>query len=169
MTAHPGKKLLFMGCEFGQWREWDSEGSLDWPLIDEPPHRGLLQLVRDLNRTYAGEPALYEQDYELSGFRWLDASDHENSVIAFLRAGTDIDHPVVAVVNWTPLVREGYRIGVPHAGYWREVINTDLPQYGGSGATLGGGVDSEPIAAHGFAQSISLRLPPLGAVILKRR
>ena len=168
MTAHPGKKLLFMGCEFGQWREWNAEASLDWPLLDQPLHRGLLHLVRDLNHTYAGEPALYERDYDTSGFKWIDCTDHENSVIAFQRIGADADHPVVAIVNWTPRVREGYRIGVPHPGYWREVINTDLPQYGGSGVSLGGGVDSEPIPSHGFAQSISLKLPPLGALILKR-
>ena len=168
MFAHPGKKLLFMGCEFGQWREWNAEASLDWPLVDQPPHRGLLQLVRDLNHTYAGEPALYEQDYEVSGFKWIDSSDHENSVIAFQRIGADADRPVVAIVNWTPRVREGYRIGVPYAGHWREMINTDLPQYGGSGVTLGGGVDSEPVPSHGFAQSISLKLPPLGALLLKR-
>ena len=137
-------------------------------LLDEPLHRGLLQLVRDLNHTYAGEPALYEQDFELSGFSGSIAAITRTASSRFSVPGADADHPVVAVVNWTPLVRERYRIGVPHPGYWREVINTDLPRYGGSGATLGGGLDSEPIAAHGFAQSISLKLPPLGAVLLKR-
>ena len=167
MTAHPGKKLLFMGCEFGQWREWNAEASLDWPLLDQPLHRGLLQLVRDLNHTYAGEPALYERDYDTSGFKWIDSSDHENSVIAFQRIGADADHPVVAVVNWTPRVREGYRIGVPHAGLLARGDQHRPSAVRRLGRDLGGGVDSEPIPAHGFAQSISLKLPPLGALILE--
>ena len=168
MTAHPGKKLLFMGCEFGQWREWNEEASLDWPLLDQPLHRGLLHLVRDLNRTYAGEPALYEHDYDTAGFRWIDCSDHENSVIAFQRTGVDADHPVVAVVNWTPRVREGYRIGVPHAGLLARGHQHRPGPVRRFGRVHGGGVDSEPVPAHGFAQSISLKLPPLGAVMLKR-
>jgi 1,4-alpha-glucan branching enzyme len=167
MFTHPGKKLLFMGCEFGQWREWDAEGSLDWPLADQPLHRGIATLVRDLNLTYAAEPALYERDYDFAGFAWLDCSDHENSVIAYQRLGNDRGRPVVTVINWTPIVRDSYRLGLPTAGHWREVINTDNERYGGSGVTLGGGIDTEPIPAHGFAQSVALRLPPLGAVILK--
>jgi 1,4-alpha-glucan branching enzyme len=167
MFTHPGKKLLFMGSEFGQWREWDSEGSLDWTIAGEPLHRGISTLVRDLNLTYVGEPSLYERDYDLAGFAWIDCSDHEHSVIAYQRLGADRAHPVVTVINWTPVVRDGYRIGLPHAGYWREVINTDADRYGGSGVTLGGGIETESIAAHGFAQSVELRLPPLGAVILK--
>jgi 1,4-alpha-glucan branching enzyme len=167
MFTHPGKKLLFMGSEFGQWREWDAEGSLDWALADLPLHRGLATLVGDLNRTYAADPALYERDYDVAGFAWIDCSDHENSVIAYQRVGADRAHPVVTVINWTPVVREGYRIGLPQAGFWREVINTDADRYGGSGVTQSGGIDTEPVAAHGFSQSVALRLPPLGAVILK--
>jgi 1,4-alpha-glucan branching enzyme len=167
MFTHPGKKLLFMGCEFGQWREWNYETSLDWPLLDEPLHRGLRQLVRDLNHTYAAEPALYERDYDFGGFAWIDCSDHENSVIAYQRAGANGTPPVVVVVNWTPLVRHSYRVGVQQGGYWREVINTDASQYGGSGVTLGGGREAESIPSHGFDHSLALTLPPLGAVVLK--
>jgi 1,4-alpha-glucan branching enzyme len=167
MYTHPGKKLLFMGSEFGQWREWNSEASLDWPLTDEPLHRGLQTLVRDLNLVYASEPALYERDYDVSGFAWIDCSDHENSVLSYQRRGLEPGVVVVTIVNWTPLVRESYRIGLPSAGRWREVINTDDERYGGSGVTLGGGIDTEEVAAHGFAQSVSFRLPPLGVVILK--
>jgi 1,4-alpha-glucan branching enzyme len=167
MFTHPGKKLLFMGSEFGQWREWDAEGSLDWELAGQPLHRGLSTLVRDLNLTYLAEPALYERDYDHAGFAWLDCTDHENSVIAYQRLGADRDQPVVTVINWTPVVRDRYRIGLPRAGRWREVINTDSERYGGSGITLGGGIETEPIPAHGFAQSAALRLPPLGALVLK--
>jgi 1,4-alpha-glucan branching enzyme len=167
MYTHPGKKLLFMGSEFGQWREWNSEASLDWPLAAEPLHRGLQTLVRDLNLVYASEPALFERDYDVSGFAWIDCSDHENSVLSYQRRGLAADALVVAIVNWTPVVRESYRVGLPSAGRWREVINTDDERYGGSGVTLGGGIDTEAVAAHGFPQSVSFRLPPLGVVILK--
>jgi 1,4-alpha-glucan branching enzyme len=169
MFTHPGKKLLFMGCEFGQWREWNYEAGLDWPLVDEPLHRGLLHAVRDLNRLYAAEPALYERDYDAAAFSWIDCSDHENSVLAYQRAGADPAQPVVVVVvNWTPVVRAGYRIGVPAAGYWRELLNTDAARYGGSGVTLDGGLESEPVPTHGHPQSLALTLPPLGAVVLKK-
>jgi 1,4-alpha-glucan branching enzyme len=168
MFTHPGKKLLFMGCEFGQWREWNEEAGLDWFLLDDPRHRGLQRLVRDLNGLYAGEPALYECDYDVGGFQWIDCSDNENSVISYVRRGADAHASLVVVVNWTPVVREAYRIGVPHPGYWRERLNSDQVEYGGSGVTLGGGIETEPVPAHGFAQSVSLRLPPLGTLILKR-
>jgi 1,4-alpha-glucan branching enzyme len=167
MFTHPGKKLLFMGCEFGQWREWNYEGSLDWPLLDEPLHGGIGRLVRDLNLVLRAEPALYDRDYDPAGFQWIDCSDHENSVIAYQRIAAG-GESVVVVVNWTPLPRPGYRIGVPAPGYWREVINTDAGHYGGSGMTLGGGLEAEPVAAHGHAQSLALTLPPLGAIVLKR-
>jgi 1,4-alpha-glucan branching enzyme len=120
-----------------------------------------------LNRVYAAEPALFERDYDLYGFRWIDCSDHENSVIAYLRSASGADDGLAVVVNWTPVVRDGYRIGLPHGGHWREVVNSDRAEYGGSGVTLGGGIDTEPVSAHGFPQSVSLRLPPLGAVVLK--
>jgi 1,4-alpha-glucan branching enzyme len=167
MYAHPGKKLLFMGDEFGQWREWDYQSSLDWDLLDHEPHAGILRLVRDLNLVYQHTRALQERDYDLNGFQWIDASDHENSVIAFLRSGAHGTSPLACVVNWTPVVREQYRIGLPAAGRWREVINTDAAHYGGSGLTLNGGVDTEPVPAHGFAQSIAVTLPPLGAILLE--
>ncbi|HEX7084971.1 MAG TPA: 1,4-alpha-glucan branching protein GlgB [Vicinamibacterales bacterium] len=166
MYAHPGKKLLFMGCEFGQWREWNYQTSLDWDLLAHEPHRGLVALVRELNALYRSEPALSARDYDLAGFRWIDASDVENSVIAFLRAAGD-DDLLAIVCNWTPVPRHGYRIGMPRAGRWLERLNTDDPRYGGSGVMLGGGVDTEPIPAHGYPQSIALTLPPLATVILK--
>ena len=168
MFTHPGKKLLFMGCEFGQWREWNDEAGLDWFLLEEPRHAGLHRLVRDLNRLYAAEPALFERDFEPAGFRWIDCTDHENSVVAYLRFGLDPQAAIAVVVNWTPVVREGYRVGLPEPGRWRELLNTDASEYGGSGVTLGGGVDSEPIPTHGLAHSAALRLPPLGTVVLKR-
>jgi 1,4-alpha-glucan branching enzyme len=166
MYGHPGKKLLFMGDEFGQWREWNAEGSLDWDLLGQPLHQGLSSLVVDLNRIYAGQPALFERDFDLHGFRWIDASDHENSVISFLRYGADPDALVACVFNWTPVVRDQYRIGVPKAGEWRVQVNTDDRGYGGSGAGTTGVVQTEPIPAHGFIQSIAIALPPLGALWL---
>jgi len=166
MYAHPGKKLLFMGDEFGQWREWNAEGSLDWDLLGQPLHQGLASLVVDLNRIYAGEPALFERDFDLQGFRWIDASDHENSVVSFLRYGAEPEALVASVFNWTPVVRDHYRLGVPLAGEWRVRLNTDDRGYGGSGAGTSGAVTSDPIPAHGFIQSIAVTLPPLGALWL---
>ena len=168
MFAHPGKKLLFMGCEFGQWREWSVDQSLDWHLLGEPRHAGLQQWVRDLNAFYTAEPALYERDFDTSGFEWLDAADSQNSVVAFVRRGEDPARAVIAVVNWTPVVREGYRIGVPEAGFYQEVLNSDSELYGGSNVGNGGGVSSEPIRSHGRDHSLLLTLPPLGCVLLRR-
>ena len=172
MYGHPGKKLLFMGSEFGQWREWNSEGSLDWHLLEEDQplqwiHTGLLRLTRDLNRLYAAEPALSDQDFEPTGFHWIDCNDNENSVITFLRRGPAPEDTLIYVVNWTPVVRQGYRVGVPAPGYWRELLNTDGSTYGGSDVGNGGGVASEAVAAHGFDDSLALTLPPLGALVLK--
>ncbi|MEO8076695.1 MAG: 1,4-alpha-glucan branching protein GlgB [Acidobacteriota bacterium] len=167
MYAHPGKKLMFMGCEFGQHREWDYDNSLDWHLLDEPLHEGLRLFVQDLNRVYASEPALHEVDFEPAGFQWIDCNDNDNSVVSFIRrarAGGDF---VVAIVNFTPVPREGYRIGVPAAGAYQELVNSDSASFGGSNMGNGGVVYSETIASHGHADSLRLDLPPLGCLILK--
>jgi 1,4-alpha-glucan branching enzyme len=167
MYAHPGKKLLFMGCEFGQWREWNHDQSLDWHLVEHPLHGGLQRFVEDLNHLYSAEPALYEMDVEAAGFEWIDCNDHESSVISLVRRAHDRDDWILVALNWTPLARHGYRVGVPEPGYYRELLNSDASLYAGSNVGNQGGVSSEPIAAHGHEQSLHLTLPPLGAVFLK--
>ena len=169
MYVHPGKKLMFMGCEFGQWREWNHDASLDWHLLDHPLHSGLQRFVEDLNALYGRERALHEIDFESSGFEWIDCNDYESGVISLMRRGRDEgEPPVVAVLNWTPLVREGYRVGVPEPGYYRELLNSDASPYGGSNVGNHGGRSSEPEPVHGHAQSLVLTIPPLGALFLKR-
>ena len=168
MWAHPGKKLLFMGGEFGQWREWNHDQSLDWHLAAYPMHAGLQAWVRDLNRTLARTPALHAEDFDASGFSWIDCCDATNSVIAFLRhPGDEGGTPALVVCNLTPVPRHAYRLGVPRAGRWREVLNSDAACYGGSGVGNLGGVHTEPLAAHGHGQSLSLALPPLGVLYLE--
>ena len=164
MYAHPGKKLLFMGCEFGQDREWNHDHSLDWHLLDAPNHKGVQSLVRDLNHVYAATPALYERDCEASGFKWLIGGDVENSVFAFARFG-DNGGIAVAVSNFTPVPRTNYRIGVPKAGHYKEAVNTDAATYAGSNIGNLGGVDSEPVSVHGEEQSINVTLPPLSTLV----
>jgi 1,4-alpha-glucan branching enzyme len=167
MYGHPGKKLLFMGSEFGQWREWNHDTSLDWHLLAESFHRGIQALVRDLNRVYRNEAALHQVDYDPAGFQWIDCNDNENSVVSFVRrARSAADHLIVAC-NFTPVPRAGYRIGAPVAGFYRELMNTDAALYGGSDIGNAGGLSTEPVAAHGHAQSLLLTLPPLGALFLK--
>ena len=168
MFGHPGKKLMFMGGEFGQWREWDAEESLDWHLAEEPLHAGLRHWVRDLNRTYQRERSLHEVDFEGAGFAWIDCHDNANSVVSLIRRARDPRDFTVMVVNFTPVPRPGYRIGVPEAGWYREVLNSDAALYGGSNLGNGGGVQTDPIPDHGHDQSISLTVPPLGFVLLKR-
>ncbi len=168
MFGHPGKKLMFMGCEFGQWREWNSEESLDWHLADDPMHGGLRRWVQDLNRTYQLEPSLHEVDFEHSGFSWIDCHDNENSVVSLIRRARDPRDFTVMVANFTPVPRPGYRFGVPEVGWYREVLNSDAAIYSGSNIGNSGGVTTEPIPDHGFAQSICLTVPPLGFVLLKR-
>jgi 1,4-alpha-glucan branching enzyme len=164
----PGKKLLFMGGELGQYREWDHERSLDWHLLEYPLHRGLQRFVRDLNTLYRGEPALHDRDCEPEGFAWIDCNDAEHSTLAFLRFGRAPGDVIAVACNFTPVPRHGYRIGVPHAGEWRELLNTDAPLYGGSGQGNFGAVHSSPVAEHGHAQSLVLTLPPLAVVAFKR-
>ena len=167
MWAHPGKKLLFMGCEIAQPREWDHDGELEWHLLSDPAHGGVQRLVGDLNRLYAGEPSLHRRDTEPEGFRWLIGDDRANSVFAFLRRGTDDDAPILVVCNMTPVPRHLYRIGVPRPGRWREIANTDSRFYGGSDLGNDGGAVALDQPSHGETHSLLLTLPPLATVMLR--
>jgi len=169
MWAHPGKQLLFMGSELAQQREWSHERALDWHLLERPDHAGVQALVRDLNRAYRAEPALWELDSDPAGFQWLEAGDADNNVIAFVRRGRergDATPLLVLVANLSPVVRYGYRLGLPRPGRWREVLNTDSALYGGSDVGNLGAVVADPIPWHGQAQSAALTLPPLAALWL---
>ena len=168
MWAQPGKKLLFMGGEFGQWREWNHDAELDWELLGADLHAGVQRWVRDLNRLYAAERALHELDFEPAGFSWIDCADFERSVVSLLRRGTAEDDVVAAVFNFTPVPRYGYRIGVPRAGLWKEIANSDAADYGGSGVGNLGGCEAVEVAAHGHPASMEVTLPPLGAVFFKQ-
>ena len=165
MWTHPGKKLLFMGGEFGQYNEWNHDQSLDWHLTDYAPHRQMQQWVRDLNKLYRDEPALHATDFAGDGFEWIDTGDAANSVISYLRRGGGATFAVVC--NFTPVPRYNYRIGVPSAGFWREVLNGDAPCYGGSGQGNFGGIEAAPVSASGRYQSLNATLPPLSIVIFR--
>ena len=167
MYACPGKKLLFMGGEFGQWREWNHESGLDWDLLDQPLHAGLARFVQDVNRLYRENPALHQLDFEAHGFRWVDANDSEQSVLSFLRRGRDPGQQVLAAFNFTPVPRHGYRLGVPEGGFWREILNSDADVYGGGGQGNLGGVESEPTPWHGMPNQLTVSIPPLGAVFFE--
>jgi 1,4-alpha-glucan branching enzyme len=166
LYVHPGRKLFFMGAELGQWREWAHDGALDWALLEEASHRGLLRWVCDLNRAYRGWPALWAADDSPDGFQWITCDDAEQGVVALLRRDPASGASVVAVLNFTPVVRDAYVIGVPVAGRYREVLNSDAADYGGSGVGHGGWVQTEPGVVHGFAQHLRLRVPPLGCLLL---
>jgi len=166
MFTYPGKKLLFMGCEFGQTKEWDAAGELDWRLAERPLHQGLRRLVADLNRFYRSCKALHDLDFSAAGFEWLDCHDSAQSMLSYLRKDRSGERLVVAVFNFTPLPRRDYRIGVPRPGLYRQVINSNAARYGGSSLGNQGGVASEPLSCMGRPYSIPLALPPLGAVIL---
>jgi 1,4-alpha-glucan branching enzyme len=167
MWAHPGKKLLFMGGEFGQCREWSHEESLEWHVLEYAHHRGVQSLVSDLNRLYRRETALHEQDCEPQGFQWIDHQDWENSVISFVRISRDAREMMLVVCNFTPVARRNYRVGVPRGGYWCEVLNTDAGEYGGSGIGNMGGAEARREGSHGREWSLELTLPPLSAIWLK--
>ncbi|HKT81625.1 MAG TPA: alpha amylase C-terminal domain-containing protein, partial [Vicinamibacterales bacterium] len=169
MYGHPGKKLLFMGSEFGQWQEWSHDRSLDWPLLDDPAHAALRRYVQALNWIYHSEPALHENDFDQSGFSWIDCHDNENSVLSFCRFGKDPSEFVVVLLNFTPVPRSGYRIGVPLAGTYVELINSDSAIFGGSNVGNGGQIESVAAASHGYPHSLQLTIPPLACLILKRR
>jgi 1,4-alpha-glucan branching enzyme len=164
--AQPGKKLLFMGGEFAQEREWNHDGELDWHLLADPDHRGVQRLVRDLNRLHRTLGSLHRRDCEDDGFRWIDCSDDAQSVLAWRRMGDDPRECVVVACNFTPVPRAGYRIGVPRPGRYREVLNSDARDYGGSGMGNGGGVFADELPWHGLPCSLALTLPPLAALIL---
>ena len=168
MWAHPGKKLLFMGCEFAQEREWTHDHSLDWHLLADPAHRGMQNLVRDLNEVYRTQPAMHQLDCSPDGFEWVDGGNANDSVLVFIRKGSEGIPPALVVCNFTPVVRHDYRVGVPQAGFWHEILNTDAAAYGGSNV-LNEERQADSIPAHGRAHSIALTLPPLAVCILTPR
>ncbi|MFW6197247.1 MAG: 1,4-alpha-glucan branching protein GlgB [Myxococcota bacterium] len=167
MYASPGKKLLFMGGQLAQWREWNHDGSLDWHLLDHAPHRGIRDVLAQLNRLYVDEPALHEWDADARGFEWVDASDSEQSVLVFLRNGKQPAERILVACNFTPVVRRNYRIGVDERGAYRELFNSDASELGGSGVGNLGRVEVTPVPCHGRLFSVNLTLPPLGALFLK--
>ncbi len=167
MWGHPGKKLLFMGCEFGQPEEWNHNAQVNWDAAQRPEHKGIQNLVRDLNHVYRGTPALHVKDCEHDGFAWIDAADADNSLYSFIRRGADGDAPCVVVCNFTPVERTTHRIGVPNAGHWSEILNTDAGLYGGGNRGNLGGVDTAPQAHQGQPASILITIPPLSTLIFK--
>jgi len=167
MYAEPGKNLLFMGDEIGQWAEWNHDGSIHWDLLNEPLHAGIRRWLEDLNRFYRQAPALYQIDFDPSGFQWLDANDGDNSVLSFMRLARDSSDVVLAVYNATPVPRYNYRVGVPYLGTWLEALNSDAEIYGGSGVGNFGEVETTPVPWHGQPRSLKLTLPPLGALYFR--
>ena len=167
MYGHPGKKLMFMGNEFGQVSEWNNNKGLDWGLLELTKHNGIQQWVKDLNHVYKSMPALFEKDFTPDGFEWIDFSDWEQSIISFIRKGQSEKETVLVVCNFTPVIRHDYRIGVPFDGYWEEILNSNAKEYGGEGAGNFGGKSAEPIQCNGRKHSLSLTLPPLAVIFLK--
>ena len=167
MYAHPGKKLLFMGCEIGQWSEWNYQWEMDWSVLDFDSHRGLKEYVKALNRVYVAQPALHQVDFGWEGFQWIDIHDVDNSIVSFIRRARDPNDFIVLVANFTPVPREGYRVGVPAPGFYRELLNSDSTCYGGSNMGNLGGVPSEPTPWQGQAHSIMITVPPLAVVFFK--
>ncbi len=167
MYTQPGKKLLFMGGEFGQSREWAHDESLEWHLLQYPSHSGLQRWVSDLNNLYRNQPALYQVDFEQSGFEWIDCNDVEHSVVSLIRRGLSPDDTAVVVCNFTPLTHFNYQIGVPQQGFWKEMLNSDAIEYGGSGQGNMGGIEAAPIPLHGRPYSITFTLPPLAILFFK--
>ncbi len=167
MFMHPGTKLLFMGGEFGQTSEWNIERGLEWWLIQFNYHKGLQHWVKMLNHYYTGNPALYEKQFANDGFEWIEHGDYQNSVLSFLRKGNDPDSPVFVICNFTPVVREGYKVGVPFGGEWKEVLNSDLKEFGGSGYHMNGSLEAKEEALHGRSHSITMSLPPLAILVFE--
>ncbi len=167
MYGHPGKKLLFMGAEFGQWAEWSEARSLDWHLLEGEDHQQLQKFVGDLGKLYLAEPALFEVDNSWEGFQWIDFADADSSIISFLRRAKDPNDVLIFVCNFTPQPRPGYRIGLPVDGFYREILNSDWEQYGGSGVDNAGGVGAEALPWQSCQFSAPINLPPLGVVVLK--
>ena len=169
MFAHPGTKLLFMGAEFGQTSEWNHDSSLEWHLTNEPYHRQVQETLKELNKVYTHEPALYEKAFSQEGFEWVDINDEENSIISFLRKGEDPEDNVLVICNFAPVPRENYRIGISEAGEWREIFNSDEKRFGGSNVRNVEKKETQPISAHGKENSLSLTLPPMAVIYLKRK
>ena len=167
MYAQPGKKMLFMGGEFGQVREWAHDTSLEWHVLQYPVHRGVQAWVEQLNRVYREQSALHQLDTDSAGFEWVDCNDTAASVISLLRKSKSPGDEILVVCNFTPVPRQGYWVGVPTGGYWRELLNSDAQEYGGSGMGNLGGVHAEPQSVHGRPYSLSLTLPPLAALFFK--
>jgi 1,4-alpha-glucan branching enzyme len=165
--GQPGKKLLFMGMDIAQWGQWNHDASVDWHLLDWDRHAGMQRWVADLNRVYRDEPALHERDCDATGFTWADCHDAESSTLAWIRRGTTTEDLILVVCNFTPVVREGYHVGVPRDGWWWEVLNSDASEYGGSGVGNYGVVQALPVPFHGYEWSVKLTLPPLSMVVLK--
>ncbi len=165
--ATPGKKMLFMGGELGQWTEWNHDAEIDWSLKDGVHHAGITRLVSDLNRLYRNESPLHQRDCEADGFQWISADDWEKSTFAFIRWSENNDEWMIIVLNFTPIARDEYRIGVPRRGFYREAFNSDASEYGGSGSGNTAGVYSAPDSMHGFDDSLTLTLPPLAMIALK--
>ncbi len=165
MWSHPGKKLLFMGGEFGQKREWQHEESLEWHVLEYPLHAGARRWMQDLNRFYRSTPALWELDFDAEGFQWIDCNNADESVLVYLRKGREAHERALIACNFTPVLRENYRIGVPRGGWWRERLNSDATDYGGSGSGNFGAVEAAPLPSHGHGHSLTLRLPPLSVVM----
>ena len=168
MASQPGKKLLFMGGEIGQWAEWHHDESLHWQLLDTPFHKELQRWVEDVNRFYLSEPAMHEYDFDPRGFEWIDCNDNVQNTLSLIRKGTRTADDILAVFNFTPQPRYNYRVGAPAAGFWREMLNSDAKEYGGSGQGSMGGVSANPVPFHGLPYSLNLILPPLAAVFFKR-
>ena len=169
MFGHPGKKLLFMGNEFGQWNEWNHDASLDWHLLEFEPHQGLRRCVRDLNKLYRSEPALYEHDCEWEGFEWIDCNDAHSNAVTFIRKGKNPDDTLIFGCNFSPVPRHGYHIGCPREGFWEEIFNSDASWYGGSDCGNAGGVEAREYGTHGRPCTLEATLPPLGVAVFKRR
>lgn len=169
MYGHPGKKLLFMGGEIAQWKEWNHDESIEWHVLQFPFHQGVQNWVRDLNHLYKSEPALYECDFSMDGFEWVDSHNWEESIISFIRKGKSTDELIMAVCNFTPVPRYNYRIGIPRGGFWHEVLNSDASIYQGSGHGNTGGVEASPVPSHGKYYSLSVTLPPLGVLFFKHK
>jgi 1,4-alpha-glucan branching enzyme len=168
MYAHPGKKLLFMGCEIGQYEEWNCDAPVRWELLQYDYHRGVQLLCSELNALYARLPALHEVDFHYSGFEWVDFHDVESSVLTFLRRSEDRSEVLLVCCNFTPLVRANYRVGVPSVGRWLEVLNTDAAMFGGGNVGNGGSVEARPVACHGQPASVVVTLPPLAVILLRK-
>jgi 1,4-alpha-glucan branching enzyme len=169
MFAHPGKKLNFMGFEFAQWNEWNHDKSLDWHLLQYAPHQGIHQWVKDLNQLYRSEPALYERDFTPDGFEWIDLNDYQQGVLSFVRKSADNQSQIVVVCNFTPMTWNNYSVGMPQKGFWKEILNSDAAIYGGSSQGNLGGKETSDKSFHGRPCSLSLTIPPLGILFLKKQ